>query len=299
MQFQRRQRTYRPRIARPQSALIVVATCALLLASCSGTPPAAETPASPVAQQSSAAGSTPASSTTDGSPAAPPVAAGATDTDPRDGQITPEPIPDGMFPLAEEQTTLRVAIRGQAQVEDYNTNAFTQWYEDQTNVQVEWVVLPANDDEALQKLNLMLSSGDIPDVIMGFYNITPALLQLYGQQGIFLPLNDLIEQHGTNVKNAFAQYPLAQQAITAPDGQIYGLPEINDCYHCSVAQKLWIYQPWLDALGLDVPTTTEEYYQVLKAFKEQDPNGNGQADEVPLSAATDGWNTIYDYSTLR
>lgn len=140
----------------------------------------------------------------------------------------------------------------------------------------------------------MLSSGDIPDVIMGFYNITPPLQQLYGQQGIFIPLNDLIEQHGTNVKNAFAQYPLAKETVTAPDGKIYSLPEVNDCYHCSVSQKLWIYKPWLDKLGLQMPTTTEEYYQVLKAFKEQDPNGNGQADEVPLSSDKDGWNTRYD-----
>ena len=58
---------------------------------------------------------------------------------------------------------------------------------------------------------------------------------------------------------------------------------LEDCYHCSMSQKLWIYQPWLDALGLEMPTTTDEFEQVLLAFKEQDPNGNGQADEIPLS----------------
>jgi len=45
---------------------------------------------------------------------------------------------------------------------------------------------------------------------------------------------------------------------------------------------MYINQNWLDNLGLDLPTTTEEYFQVLKAFKEQDPNGNGKADEIPL-----------------
>ncbi len=58
-------------------------------------------------------------------------------------------------------------------------------------------------DEALAKLNLMLSSGDYPDVIMGFGNISPAQLQVYGQQGIFVPLNDLIEKAGPNIKKAF------------------------------------------------------------------------------------------------
>ena len=58
-----------------------------------------------------------------------------------------------------------------------------------------------------------------------------------------------------------------------------------------MSQKLWIYQPWLDALGLEMPQTTEEFEQVLLAFKEQDPNGNGEADEIPLSTTIDveGW----------
>lgn len=295
MQFPRPHRTCRPRRIRPQPALMILALCAVLLASC-GAPAATQAPASDAAAQPSTAGSTAAGTTASGSSAAQAIV--ASDADPRDGQIKAEAIPDGLFPLTPQKATLRIAVPSNPAVEDFNTNAFTKWYEEQTNVAVEWVVLPAGD-EGLQKLNLMLSSGDIPDVIMGFYDITPALLQLYGQQGIFLPLNDLIEQHGTNVKNAFAQYPLAREAITAPDGQIYGLPEINDCYHCSVAQKLWIYKPWLDKLGLEVPTTTDEFYQVLKAFKEQDPNGNGQADEVPLSAATDGWNTFYDYALMN
>lgn len=85
-------------------------------------------------------------------------------------------------------------------------------------------------------------------------------------------------------------------AITAPDGNIYALPSINDCYHCSMAQKMWIYKPWLDKLGLDVPTTTDELYTVLKAFKDKDPNGNGKADEVPLTGAPrgSGWYSSID-----
>jgi putative aldouronate transport system substrate-binding protein len=62
-----------------------------------------------------------------------------------------------------------------------------------------------------------------------------------------------------------------------------------------VAQKLWIYKPWLDKLGLEIPKTTDEYYNVLKAFKEQDPNGNGEADEIPLTGAGAlVWNGTYD-----
>jgi ABC-type glycerol-3-phosphate transport system substrate-binding protein len=224
----------------------------------------------------------------------PPALQIPTDADPRDGNIKPERIPEGMFPLIKNKATLRIAIPNNAAVEDFNTNAFTKWYEEKTNVHVEWIILPSGP-EGLQKLNLMISSGDLPEVIMGYaFNITAAQMEVYGKQGIFIPLNDLIDKYGVNVQNAFAQYPLAKEVATSPTGEIYGLPEINDCFHCLVAQKLWIYQPWLDKLGLKMPTTTDEYEQVLKAFKEKDPNGNGQADEIPLSSDVGGWNSAYD-----
>ena len=54
---------------------------------------------------------------------------------------------------------------------------------------------------------------------------------------------------------------------------------------------MWINKTWLENLGLEMPTTTEEFENVLKAFKDQDPNGNGVADETPLSGSITGWNT--------
>lgn len=80
-----------------------------------------------------------------------------------------------------------------------------------------------------------------------------------------------------------------KSSITAPDGNIYALPQINECYHCDNALKLWINKAWLDKLGLQLPTTTEEFYQVMKAFKEQDPNGNGKNDELPLTGSDEMW----------
>ncbi|MDD3904664.1 MAG: extracellular solute-binding protein, partial [Sphaerochaeta sp.] len=57
-----------------------------------------------------------------------------------------------------------------------------------------------------------------------------------------------------------------------------------------LSQKMWIYQPWLDKLGLKMPTTTEELYDVLVAFRDRDPNGNGKKDEIPMAGAISGWN---------
>jgi putative aldouronate transport system substrate-binding protein len=195
-------------------------------------------------------------------------------------------------PLTEEPVSFRVLCIQNLEISDYDNNRYTEWLAEKTNVHVEWVLVP--EEEAEGRLSLMLASGDIPEMIFGI--ATPSQQALYGAQGLFLPLNDLIEEHAPNLQKAFEIYPEMREALSAPDGNIYGMLSLEDCYHCQMSQKLWIYQPWLDALGLEMPTTTDEFEQVLLAFKEQDPNGNGQADEIPLSTTNDveGWQNSLD-----
>ena len=223
------------------------------------------------------------------------IFAGLTVSLPVRAQGAIERIPKDLFPLTQEPATLRVFTSGNANVEDFATNAFTKWYEDKTGVKVDFTVAAGTGDDVTQALNLLLASGDYPDVILIPYGIvTTSQLAFYGQQGIFLPLNDLIDKAGSETKRIFDIYPQAKTVSTAPDGNIYALPSINECYHCSLAAKMWIYKPWLDKLGLKMPTTTEEFKAVLEAFKTQDPNGNGKADEVPLAASPLVWNGNLD-----
>jgi putative aldouronate transport system substrate-binding protein len=195
-------------------------------------------------------------------------------------------------PLTEEKVSFSLLSVHNPEVTDYDNNRFTEWLEEQTNVHVEWQLV--SEEEAATELNLILASGDIPEIIFGI--VTPSQEAHYGAQGLFLPLNDLIEEHAPRLKRIFEIYPAAKAALTAPDGNIYSMLFLEDCYHCTMSQKLWIYQPWLDALGLELPTTTDEFEQVLLAFKEQDPNGNGQADEIPLSTTMsgEGWQNRID-----
>ena len=206
-----------------------------------------------------------------------------------------ERIPADLFPLTQEPATLRVFTSGNSNVEDFATNAFTKWYEEKTGVKVDFTVAAGTGDDVTQALNLLLASGDYPDVILIPYGVvTTSQLAFYGQQGIFLPLNDLIEKGGVETKHIFDIYPQAKTVSTAPDGNIYALPSVNECYHCSLAAKMWIYQPWLDKVGLKMPTTTEEFRSVLEAFKTQDPNSNGKDDEIPLAASPLVWNGNLD-----
>ncbi|TVY11058.1 extracellular solute-binding protein [Paenibacillus cremeus] len=201
---------------------------------------------------------------------------------PKAAVSTEDVTPGGTFPIVKEPITIKVMVKANALVEDFATNWFTKTLEAKTNIKVDWEIVPEN--AAQEKLNLVLSSGDYPDVIMGF-GVSPAQQLIYGDQGVFLALNNYIDKYGVETKKMFQENPYVKDLITAPSGKIYSLPQVNQCYHCSMPQKMWIYKPWLDKLGLKMPTTTEEFYQVLKAFKEKDPNGNGKADEIPYAGA--------------
>ncbi len=198
----------------------------------------------------------------------------------------------GEFPIVDEPITLNVLMLGHAIVEDFNTNTFTHWYSERTGISVEFDIAPPN--EAQEVLNLTIASGDLPDVIVGF-TVDPSTLALFGPQGLFLPLSDLIESQGHYVHEVFAGSPQVLPLITSPDGEVYGLPQVNECYHCFYSQRAWINSDWLANVGMGVPQTTEEFVDVLTAFKEQDANGNGDPDdEIPLAAATTGWNGNID-----
>ena len=190
----------------------------------------------------------------------------------------------GTFPLTEEKVTFTVMIQDSATIAPLKDNEFFKWYEEKTNVHIEFIEVEAA--AMVETVNLMLVSGEYPDMLMccgSSLGVDPTLEITYGSQGVFLPLNDYIDKWGKETQEVFSMYgDELPQAITAPDGNIYSLPNINDCYHCNYNGKIWINQTWLDALNLKTPTTTEEFRDVLRAFKNNDPNGNGVADEIPL-----------------
>ena len=95
-------------------------------------------------------------------------------------------------------------------------------------------------------------------------------------------LDDLIEKYAPNLSKIYEEYPQIKQAVTAADGHMYTIPAIDISATGSMGFKQWINKAWLDKLGKDIPTNLEEFKDVLIAFRDGDPNGNGQADEIPL-----------------
>ncbi|NHN28790.1 extracellular solute-binding protein [Paenibacillus agricola] len=150
-----------------------------------------------------------------------------------------------------------------------------------TNITVKWETTAApGADDFKQQLGLIMASGKIPDLLG---HIDPLLADQYGRQGALQPLEDLIKQHAPNLQKILDTTPAVKGQITSPDGHIYFFPRLLLDPRTQAFAGYMIRGDWLEKVGMKAPDTTEELYQVLKAFKEKDPNGNGKADEIPFT----------------
>lgn len=148
-----------------------------------------------------------------------------------------------------------------------------------TNVSLKGTASESISDSS-QAFSTMIAGGKLADII--HYSMPAELLKI-GAQGALIPLEDLIKKHAPNIEKFFNDYPEARMSATAADGHIYFIPGTmgGEPNQTLPSVGYFIRQDWLDILGLDEPKTVDDYYNVLKAFKERDPNGNGRADEIP------------------
>ncbi|WP_338652530.1 extracellular solute-binding protein [Sporosarcina psychrophila] len=187
------------------------------------------------------------------------------------------------FPIVEEKIKISMIAPGIGLAE-WKDMATLQEYEEMTNISFDYETPPMSDFKT--KLNLAFASGGIADIIYaaGTNNLTPAMETDYGEQGVLLPLEDLIEEYAPNLKKVLEERPDVKKSITTIDGHIYSLPVISSG-PTSIWYKgpMWYNGKWLKALNVkELPKTTDEFYDLLKRFKNEDPNGNGKADEIPL-----------------
>lgn len=190
----------------------------------------------------------------------------------------------GEFPLVTDGPAELTVFRTQnTNVENYDTNFATLWYEEKTGVHINWQL--ASSTEASEKVSLLLASNnkaEMPDV---FFNcgLNRAVVDAYGAQGILIDLTDLMDEYGVNIKALAEHNPAFVDEMKSFDGGVYFVARYYETVHTRHTQKIWLNMKWLKNVGMEIPTTTEEFYEVLKAFKEQDANGNGDPDdEIPM-----------------
>ena len=173
--------------------------------------------------------------------------------------------------------------------------AFFKYMEERTNVHIEFITVPS--DSYSEKKNLAFASGDLPDVFFGA-GLSTADEIAYGEQGLLIPLNDLLAEHATNFMACAAEYPNLIPSITTMDGNIYALPNYNTSPR-SQQSMFWYNYEWLNALGVTrdaLPTTVDELYDLLVRFRDEDPNGNGEADELPMNLTSANLREVYMFA---
>lgn len=188
--------------------------------------------------------------------------------------------------VAEEKVTVSLlTTRNSTATNDIEDVWFFKYLAQKMNVDFELEQTLETD----QRISLMFASDSVPDLVWGI-RLSNNDVMVYGvQEGMLLNWKDLITPElMPNTYQAMQDYPDAFTASTAPDGNIYTLPMITgSSYYAntgsfSAAIRMYINKDWMDACGItEIPTTLDEYLEVLRTFKEKDPMGLGE-NNIPL-----------------
>lgn len=188
------------------------------------------------------------------------------------------------FPLRETVTLKILTTAPIISTQNPNEKLIFQRLEKETNVHVDWTCYTR--DQYVDKRNLALSKKNtIPDVLFNAEMNNYDLLR-YSKQGVIISVEDLITKYMPNLSKILEDNPEYKKMITAPDGHIYSFPWIEELgvgkeAIQAVGDIPWINKKWLDELGLQVPKTTDELVEVLRAFRDKHPEG--KTDVIPMS----------------
>ncbi|MHA7964657.1 extracellular solute-binding protein [Paenibacillus sp. CAU 1782] len=148
---------------------------------------------------------------------------------------------------------------------NYLTNYVQESFGDPNNIDVEFVPVPRSEE--VEKLNVLMASGsNVPDIV---FTYDPNTFNRYASQKGLTDVGALLDEHGTKLKEFIGEDVLAYGKY---DGVQYAIPakRSNIGKYAS-----FIREDWLNTLGMEIPQTTDELYEVLKAFKEKDPGQTG------------------------
>lgn len=197
----------------------------------------------------------------------------------------------GELPIVKEKITLELGMKNMSTVIDYDTNAFTLWLEEKTGIDLQFTLFPASTSDALTKLDVMLASDTkLPEVLIHFA-LSDAVFLKNAPTEVFLDLTQYMDEKGYwfNKMLETSETKNLEKHLISANGKKYYMPSLTEQTGNLHMGKAWINNTWMKALNLEMPKTTEDFREVLRAFKNNDPNGNGLADEVPMSGNRNGF----------
>lgn len=155
---------------------------------------------------------------------------------------------------------------------------FFQEWQKKTGIKLKFTAPPTN--QAKEALNVMLASGDLPDMIEYDFLSFPGGPEKAIKDGYILKLNDAIDKYAPNLKKYLKENPNIDKMVKTDNGSYYAFPFIRGDASLQVFQGPIIRKDWLDELGLPLPETIDDWYTTLKAFKEKKNAG------APLSVVS-------------
>jgi putative aldouronate transport system substrate-binding protein len=169
-------------------------------------------------------------------------------------------------------------------IEDFTTNYLTRELEKDSNIHLDFVFYGSSESEAKQKLELEFAAGgtDLPDIIN--MTLDAASAQYYGEQGLILQLDDYVRNSLSYSKKSIDELGYDPwKYIRSPNGHIYTLFRTSQEYASDISTRLYTNKAWMEEVGKGMPRTTEEFEDLLRAFKNHKFNP-GTTREYPFIA---------------
>jgi len=193
------------------------------------------------------------------------------------------------YPIVSETITVKGMMPDNAR-KPYNENKVSQWLEEKTGIKIDMLTIAS--DVYQDKLSVSFAGGDYPEFIY-MADMNRNQQTTYGaDSGYLIDMKPLIEEGWAPDLKAFFDQDENYYRIALVDGALYTLPfffnGLNEpCFY--------INRAWMEAVGMpDMPKTLDEFTDLLRAFKTKDPNGNGKADEIPISSS----GNVYWYNPI-
>jgi putative aldouronate transport system substrate-binding protein len=161
---------------------------------------------------------------------------------------------------------------------NWETNLFFSRMQERTGISFQFSQ-HTDQEKWTERKKEILRGENMPDVLFKAELTGAETRDLY-EAGRIIDLAPYLEEYAPDLWKLLEGNPEWKKAITLPDGSIPALPSFNELQN---NDAMWINTTWLKKLNLEMPKTAEELTEVLRAFKEKDPNGNYQKDEVPLT----------------
>lgn len=147
---------------------------------------------------------------------------------------------------------------------DMGESPFGKGLMENTGVDITFLHPPTGGQD--EQFNLLVADGDLPDVMEYHWQNYPGGPEKAISDGVIVSLNDIIDQYCPNLKAYLDANPEIARQCRTDDGNYYAFPFIRGNKELRVTMGLFIRQDWLDELGLEIPTTIDEWHTVLTAF---------------------------------